>query len=102
MSHPIDIEPIKMIQKIVKISILSKCTRRIMKKRQQDMYVEEENHIKQNVYTNGKNKRVFADSKENHGMRFTRLKRLERNQHESLIIFSNHNLKKLLLNKDLS
>ena len=95
MSQPIDIEPIKMIQKIVKISILSKCTRRIMKKRQQDMYVEEENHIKQNVYTNGKNKRVFADPKENHGMRFTRLKRLERNQHESLIIFSNHNLKKL-------
>ena len=39
--------------------------------------------------------RVFADAKENHGMRFTRLKGLVKNQHESLIIFSCHNLKKL-------
>lgn len=43
--------------------------------------------------------RVFADSKENHGMRFTRLKGLVKNQHESLIIFSCHNLKKLGLCK---
>lgn len=43
--------------------------------------------------------RVFADAKENHGMRFTRLKGLVKNQHESLIIFSCHNLKKLGLCK---
>ena len=43
--------------------------------------------------------RVFADAKENHGMRFTRLKRLVKNQHESLIIFSCYNLKKLGLCK---
>ncbi|WP_195920538.1 transposase, partial [Catenibacterium mitsuokai] len=43
--------------------------------------------------------RVFADAKENHGMRFTRLIGLVKNQHESLIIFSCHNLKKLGLCK---
>lgn len=44
--------------------------------------------------------RVFADAKENHGMRFTRLKGLQKNQHESLIIFSCHNLKKMGLYKN--
>ena len=54
-----------------------------------------------NIYPKRKEtiERVFADAKENQGMRFTRLKGLERNQHESLIIFNCHNLKKLGLNK---
>ena len=43
--------------------------------------------------------RVFADCKENHGMRFTRLNGKQKNQHETLIIFSCHNLKKLALSK---
>lgn len=43
--------------------------------------------------------RVFVNANENHGMRFTRLKGLVKNQHESLIIFSCHNLKKLGLCK---
>ena len=66
------------------------------------------------VTTNRKGYRIYkSDSKDcegypflskytkskNHGIRFTRLKGLERNQHESLIIFSCHNLKKLGLNK---
>lgn len=43
-----------------------------------------------NIYPKRKEtiERVFADAKENQGMRFTRLKGLERNQHESLIIFN--------------
>lgn len=67
---------------------------------------EEANHIRhtdewKSIYPKRKEtiERVFADAKENHGMRFTRLKGLERNQHESLIIFSRHNLKKLGLSK---
>lgn len=67
---------------------------------------EEANHIRhtdewKSIYPQRKEtiERVFADAKENHGMRFTRLKGLERNQHESLIIFSCHNLKKLGLSK---
>lgn len=43
--------------------------------------------------------RVFADAKENHGMRFTHLRGIQKNQHESLIIFRCHNLKKLGLSK---
>lgn len=39
--------------------------------------------------------RVFAMSKENHGLRYTRLRGLTKNQHQALIIFSCHNLKKL-------
>ena len=39
--------------------------------------------------------RVYADCKEKHGLRFTRLRGLKKNQHESLIIFGCHNLSKL-------
>lgn len=39
--------------------------------------------------------RVYADCKERHGLRFTRLRGLKKNQQESLIIFSCHNLSKL-------
>ena len=67
---------------------------------------EEADYIRQtdewkNIYPQRKEtiERVFADAKENHGMRFTRLKGLVKNQHESLIIFSYHNLKKLGLCK---
>lgn len=67
---------------------------------------EEANHIRhtdewKEIYPKRKEtiERVFADAKENHGMRFTRLKGLQKNQHESLIIFSCHNLKKMGLSK---
>ena len=39
--------------------------------------------------------RVFAMSKENHCLRYTRLRGLKKNQHQALIIFSCHNLKKM-------
>lgn len=39
--------------------------------------------------------RVYADCKEKHGLRFTRLRGLKKNQQESLIIFGCHNLSKL-------
>ena len=39
------------------------------------------------------------DMKENHGIRFIRLKEIQKNQHESLIIFSCHNLKEMGLSK---
>ena len=38
--------------------------------------------------------RVFADCKENFGLRFTRLKGLKKNQQQGLMIFACHNLKK--------
>ncbi len=42
-------------------------------------------------------RRVFADNKENHGLRFTRIKGLKKNQHQALMIFSCHNMKKMAL-----
>lgn len=39
--------------------------------------------------------RVYADCKEKHGLRFTRIRGLKKNQQESLIIFGCHNLGKL-------
>lgn len=39
--------------------------------------------------------RVFADCKEHHNLRYTRLKGLEKNQHQVLMIFACHNLKRM-------
>ena len=41
--------------------------------------------------------RVFADAKENHGLRYTRLRGLKKNQHQVLVLFACHNLKKMSL-----
>lgn len=86
---------------------LSQCTKsknqeKVITRHVWESYKEKANHIRhtdewKKIYPQRKEtiERVFADAKENHGMRFTRLRGLERNQHESLIIFSCHNLKKL-------
>lgn len=90
---------------------LSRCTKsknheKVITRHVWETDKEETNHIRyteewKNIYPKRKEtiERVFADAKENHGMRFTRLKGIEKNQHESLIIFSCHNLKKLGLSK---
>ena len=39
--------------------------------------------------------RVFADGKENHCLRYTRLRGLKKNRHQALVIFACHNLKKM-------
>ena len=39
--------------------------------------------------------RTFADCKEQHNLRFTRLTGLKKNQHQVLMIFTCHNLKKM-------
>ena len=38
---------------------------------------------------------IFGDSKEQHGLRFTRLRGLEKNSNQALLIFTCHNLKKM-------
>lgn len=93
------------------MSFLSKCTQSKKHVKTITRHVwesdrEEADYIRQTdewkiVYPQRKEtiERVFADAKENHGMRFTRLKGLVKNQHESLIIFNCHNLKKLGLCK---
>lgn len=39
--------------------------------------------------------RVFGDCKEHHNLRYTRLKGLQKNQHQALMIFACHNLKRM-------
>lgn len=39
--------------------------------------------------------RVFGDCKEHHNLRYTRLRGLEKNQHQGLMIFACHNLKRM-------
>lgn len=46
--------------------------------------------------------RIFADCKEQHGLRFTRVRGLEKNSNQVLLIFSCHNLKKMALWKSKS
>lgn len=90
---------------------LSKCTKsknreKVIMRHIWEKDREEAEHVRhtdewKKIYPKRKEtiERVFADAKENHGMRFTRLKGLQKNQHESLIIFSCHNLKKMGLSK---
>ena len=39
--------------------------------------------------------RVFGDCKEHHNLRYTRLRGLQKNQHQALMIFACHNLKRM-------
>ncbi|WP_147573602.1 transposase, partial [Candidatus Stoquefichus massiliensis] len=39
--------------------------------------------------------RVFGDCKEQHNLRYTRLRGLQKNQHQALMIFACHNLKRM-------
>lgn len=41
--------------------------------------------------------RIFADCKEQHGLRFTRVRGLEKNSNQALLIFACHNLKKMAI-----
>ncbi len=46
--------------------------------------------------------RIFADCKEQHGLRFSRVRGLEKNSNQALLIFACHNLKKMALWKNKS
>ena len=41
--------------------------------------------------------RIFGDCKEQHGLRFTRVRGLEKNSNQALLIFACHNLKKIAI-----
>ena len=67
-------------------------------------YVDEANHIRhtdkwKEIYPQRKEtiERVYAECKENHGLRYTRVNGLKKNQNQSWLIFACHNLKKMSL-----
>ena len=87
--------------------LLTKCTLsknhiKVVQRHVWEEYLEEAEDIRHTVgyhdiYDKRKEtiERVFADSKESHGLRYTRLRGLKKNQHQVLIIFASHNLKKM-------
>lgn len=60
-------------------------------KRYEELFKSEYPKRKQTV------ERIFGDCKEQHGLRFTRVKGLEKNSNQALLIFACHNLKKMSL-----
>lgn len=67
-------------------------------------YVEKVNEVRytekwKEIYPKRKEtiERVFADCKENFGMRYTRLRGIKKNQQQTLLCFACHNLKRLAL-----
>lgn len=67
-------------------------------------YVERANEVRysdewKEIYPQRKQsiERVFADCKENNGLRYTRLRGLKKNQHNIWLIFACHNLKRMSL-----
>ena len=84
-----------------------KCTTtstKVIQRHLWEKYIEETEDIRHSdewkeIYPKRKEtiERVFADCKEQFGFRFTRLKGLQKNQHNVLIIFACHNLKKMSL-----
>ncbi|MPN17298.1 IS1182 family transposase ISBcl1 [bioreactor metagenome] len=87
--------------------LLTKCTLsrnqvKVVQRHVWEEYLEEAEEIRhtigyRDIYDKRKEtiERVFADSKESHGLRYTRLRGLKKNQHQVLIIFASHNLKKM-------
>lgn len=94
-------------EKCRKCPNLSKCTNsqnhtKVVLVHVWERYIEEVEEIRHTlgskaIYDKRKEtiERVFADCKESHGLRYTRLRGLKKNQNQALIIFACHNLKRM-------
>lgn len=86
-------------QKIITRHIWQDQKDEVNQKRYKDIFKQEYPKRKETV------ERIFADCKEQHGLRFTRVRGLEKNTNQALLIFSCHNLKKMAIwksNRDKS
>ena len=84
-------------QKVITRHIWQDKKDEVNKKRYEELFKKEYPKRKETV------ERIFADCKEQHGLRFTRVRGLEKNSNQALLIFSCHNLKKMAIwksNKD--
>lgn len=84
-------------QKVITRHIWQDKKDEVNQRRYEEKYKKEYPKRKQTV------ERIFADCKEQHGLRFTRVRGLEKNSNQALLIFACHNLKKMALwraNKD--
>lgn len=78
-------------QKVITRHIWQDKKDEVNKKRYEELFKEEYPKRKETV------ERIFADCKEQHGLRFTRVRGLEKNSNQALLIFSCHNLKKMAI-----
>lgn len=84
-------------QKVITRHIWQDKKDEVNQKRYEEVFKKEYPKRKETV------ERIFADCKEQHGLRFTRVRGLEKNSSQALLIFSCHNLKKMAIwksNKD--
>jgi len=79
----------KNYQKIITRHIWQNYKDEVNERRYTDKFKEEYPKRKETV------ERIFGDSKEQHGLRFTRVRGLEKNSNQALLIFACHNLKKM-------
>lgn len=99
-SNPKDCENCPLREKCTK----SKNMVKVINRHIWEKYREKANELRQTsewkeIYPQRKEtiERVFADCKENNGLRFTRLRGLKKNQHNAWMIFACHNLKRMAL-----
>lgn len=78
-------------QKVITRHIWQNKKDKVNQRRSEDIFKQEYPKRKQTV------ERIFADCKEQHGLRFTRVRGLEKNSNQALLIFACHNLKKMAI-----
>lgn len=78
-------------QKVITRHIWQNYKDEVNQKRYEELFKNEYPKRKQTI------ERIFGDCKEQHGLRFTRVRGLEKNSNQALLIFSCHNLKKMSL-----
>lgn len=78
-------------QKVITRHIWQNQKDEVNNRRYENKFKEEYPKRKQTV------ERIFADCKEQHGLRYSRVRGLEKNSNQALLIFACHNLKKMAL-----
>lgn len=78
-------------QKVITRHIWQEYKEEVNQKRYEKLFKEEYPKRKQTI------ERIFRDCKEQHGLRFTRIRGREKNENQVLLIFACHNLKKMAL-----
>ena len=78
-------------QKVITRHVWQDYKDEVNKKRYEELFKKEYPKRKQTI------ERIFGDCKEQHSLRFTRVKGLEKNSEQVLLIFACHNLKKMAI-----
>ena len=78
-------------QKVITRHVWQDYKDEVNKKRYEELFKKEYPKRKQTI------ERIFGDCKEQHSLRFTRVKGLEKNSDQVLLIFACHNLKKMAI-----